>query len=29
VLATVTAMETLGIRESELHLLAERLKSAA
>jgi glutathione-specific gamma-glutamylcyclotransferase len=29
VLATVTAMETLGIRESDLHLLAERLKSAA
>ncbi|HWF96291.1 MAG TPA: gamma-glutamylcyclotransferase [Xanthobacteraceae bacterium] len=26
VLATVTAMEALGLRESELHLLAERLK---
>jgi hypothetical protein len=26
VLATVAAMEALGLRESELHLLAERLK---
>ncbi|HEY6257154.1 MAG TPA: gamma-glutamylcyclotransferase [Xanthobacteraceae bacterium] len=29
VIATVTAMEALGMRESELHLLAERLKGAA
>jgi cation transport protein ChaC len=26
VIATVAAMEALGLRESELHLLAERLK---
>ncbi len=28
VLATVAAMEALGLRESELHLLAARLKGA-
>jgi len=28
VIATVAAMEALGLRESELHLLAERLKGA-
>ena len=26
VIATVTALESLGLRETELHLLAERLK---
>jgi len=28
VIATVAAMEALGVRESELHLLADRLKGA-
>ena len=28
VIATVAAMEALGLRETELHLLAERLKGA-
>jgi cation transport protein ChaC len=28
VIATVAALETMGYRESELHLLAERLKGS-